>query len=80
MLRIQKLPDHTPVSHTVHGWKVENISSEIDRLSSAGVAFSFFPRLTQSEREIWISPSGDKVALFKDPAGNYLSLTEFSAS
>jgi hypothetical protein len=43
MLRIQKVPDHTPVSHTAFGWKVENISAEIDSLSAKGVKFSFYP-------------------------------------
>lgn len=62
MLRIQKVSDHTPVSHTVHGWKVENISAEIDKLSANGVRFSFYPRLTQSDSGVWTSPDGHKVA------------------
>jgi hypothetical protein len=32
--------------------------------------------MQQSEAGIWTSPSGAKVAWFKDPDGNVLSVTE----
>ena len=38
--------------------------------------FERFPYFTQDARGIWSAPSGAKVAWFKDPDGNVLSLTE----
>jgi hypothetical protein len=34
--------------------------------------------LEQDERGVWISPDGHKIAWFRDPSGNNLSLTEFT--
>jgi predicted enzyme related to lactoylglutathione lyase len=34
--------------------------------------------LPQDELGIWTTPDGTKVAWFKDPDGNTLSLTEFA--
>ena len=36
MLRIQKVPDHVPLQHTVLGWKVDDLRSKIDELSKQG--------------------------------------------
>jgi predicted enzyme related to lactoylglutathione lyase len=35
--------------------------------------------MTQDDLGIWTSPGGGRVAWFKDPDGNVLSLTEASA-
>jgi hypothetical protein len=32
--------------------------------------------LAQDDRGVWMAPSGAKIAWFKDPDGNTLSLTE----
>ncbi len=37
---------------------------------------TFRQRRTQDELGIWTAPSGAKVAWFKDPDGNILSLSE----
>ena len=44
----------------------------------AGVEMLRFPGMNDTEpRGIWTAPSGAKVAWFKDPDGNALSVTEF---
>ncbi|WP_114950807.1 VOC family protein [Sphingosinicella terrae] len=78
MLRIQKLPEHAPAGHTVHGWKVADIDREVSALTAQGVRFNHYPRLVQSELGVWTSPDGHKVAWFTDPDGNNLSLSQFS--
>jgi catechol 2,3-dioxygenase-like lactoylglutathione lyase family enzyme len=77
MLRIQKVAGHTPLPFTVLGWKVTSIDDEVDELSRRGARFERFPGMTQDDQGIWASPSGARVAWFKDPDGNVLSLTEF---
>ena len=80
VLRITKVQSLVPASHTVLGWTVSNIGTTVDVLAAAGVAFERFAGLDQDERGIWTSPDGAKIAWFKDPAGNTLSVTEFPAA
>ncbi len=77
MLRIAKVQTLSPARHTVLGWKVVNVAGAAERLAAGGVVFERFPGLDQDERGIWTSPDGAKIAWFKDPSGNILSLTEF---
>jgi catechol 2,3-dioxygenase-like lactoylglutathione lyase family enzyme len=77
MLLVTPVPDHKPVGHTVLGWKVADIEARVAALDARGVFFARFPSLTQDARGIWTTPDGNKVAWFKDPDGNLLSLTQF---
>jgi catechol 2,3-dioxygenase-like lactoylglutathione lyase family enzyme len=79
MLRIQKVTDLAPSPYTALGWDVEDIGGVIRALIQRGVRFERFARLEQDGFGIWTSPSGAKVAWFKDPDGNALSLTQFPA-
>lgn len=75
-LRIQKTRDLEPAGHTVLGWQVDNMEADVDRLSEAGVSFVIYEGMPQDERGIWTTPDGAKIAWFKDPDGNTLSLTQ----
>ena len=77
MLRVQIVSELVPAVHTVHGWKVDDISAEVALLGAKGVEFLRFEGMAQSEEGIWSTPGGHKIAWFKDPDGNVLSLTEF---
>ena len=77
MLRLSKVKELTPAPFTVLGWKVANIAAEMRELKGRGVAFEFFKGFQHDDPGVWTSPSGAKVAWFKDPDGNLLSLTEF---
>jgi catechol 2,3-dioxygenase-like lactoylglutathione lyase family enzyme len=79
MLRVQKVHELVPAMHTVLGWEVPDIHKQITELTRRGVRFERYEGLDQDESGIWIAPSGAKVAWFKDPDGNTLSLTQFSA-
>ena len=75
-LRVQKVRDHTPLPYTALGWKVSNVHDAVSRLRAKGVRFERFPWHPQDESGVWVTPDGAKVAWFKDPDGNLLSLTE----
>lgn len=77
-LRIAKVESLAPAQHTVLGWRVDDIDSIVDRLVSNGVTFERFPGMEQDGRGVWTSPRGARIAWFKDPDGNMLSLTEHS--
>jgi len=76
LLRVATVKTLSPHPFTVLGWDVENIVSIIESLVSKGVVFEKYNFLEQDESDIWTSPSGAKVAWFKDSDGNLLSLTE----
>jgi predicted enzyme related to lactoylglutathione lyase len=77
MLRVQKVQTHTPPNHTVLGWDVADINTEIKELAERGVKFERYEQLGQDESGVWTAPSGAKIAWLKDPDGNVLSLTQF---
>ena len=78
MLRVTVVPEMKAQPFTILGWHVANIEGTVDRLTSAGAEFQRYKGLNDSDpRAIWNSPSGARIAWFKDPDGNVLSLTEF---
>lgn len=78
MIRVVKMQQVTPVQYTILGWQVKEIEKVVTRLQEQGVRFERFG-FKQDELGIWIAPSGDKVAWFKDPDGNTLSVSEHVA-
>jgi hypothetical protein len=66
-----------PTCFTVLGWIVSDIAKEIRALKKCGVKFKRYDWMEQDELGVWVSPDGAKIAWFKDPDGNTLSLTEF---
>jgi catechol 2,3-dioxygenase-like lactoylglutathione lyase family enzyme len=79
MLRVQKVHELVLARHTVLGWEVPDISAKTKELTKRGVHFERFEGLAQDESGVWTTPSGAKVAWFKDPDGNTLSLTQFKS-
>lgn len=76
IIRIAKVEQFTPFPFTILGWRVSNIEEEVRGLTSRGVSFQRFPGLDQNDLGIWTSPDGTKVAWFKDPDENLLSLSQ----
>jgi predicted enzyme related to lactoylglutathione lyase len=77
MLRVQKVSDLAPAQHTILGWEVDDIQAVAQRLVERGVHFEHYEGLQQDPLGVWTTPDGSRVAWFKDPDGNTLSLTEF---
>lgn len=75
-LRIAKVDVLIPAAHTVFGWNMNNIEEAAIDLIKRGVIFELYDGMQQDEFGIWVSPSGAKVAWFKDPDGNNLSITQ----
>ena len=77
MIRVAKVgKDFTPAQFTILGWQVSGIEKVVAGLRGKGVEFERYGFLTQDELGIWTAPTGDKVAWFKDPDGNVLSVSE----
>jgi catechol 2,3-dioxygenase-like lactoylglutathione lyase family enzyme len=76
MVRVAKAPPFTPAQFTILGWEVHDIAKIASRLKDKGVVFERFGFFEQDQLGIWTAPTGDKVAWFKDPDGNVLSVSE----
>ena len=76
LLRVIVVQELKPQEFTVLGWNVADISSTIKLLNKKGVHCEMYDFFKQDELGVWTSPGGSKVAWFKDPDGNILSLTE----
>ncbi len=77
MVRIAKAGNFTPQQFTILGWQVKKIESVVKKMRAKGVEFLTFPGMGQGTDGIWPAPDGvAKVAWFKDPDGNTLSVSE----
>jgi catechol 2,3-dioxygenase-like lactoylglutathione lyase family enzyme len=66
----------TPAPFTILGWQVPDIEKMVAELQAKGVQFERFGFFEQDALGIWTAPIGDKVACFKDPDGNVLSVSQ----
>jgi len=74
-IRIVKVANFTPFQGTVLGWEMDDIEAVVRWLKDRGVVIEKYSFVADQELGIWIAPSGDKVAWFKDPDGNVLSVS-----
>jgi len=77
MLRVSVVKDLKPQQFTVLGWQVPDIRTSLNELKPKGVTFEQYGFSGQDADGIWTTQDGTKVAWFKDPDGNLLSLTQF---
>jgi catechol 2,3-dioxygenase-like lactoylglutathione lyase family enzyme len=76
ILRLGMAKELPPALGTVLGWQVPDIVATVKELEQAGVQFERYKQMKQDELGIWTTPTGAKVAWFKDPDGNILSVGE----
>ena len=75
-LRVSTVADFTPHEHTILGFTVPDVTAAVKALRENGVAFNVYEKFKQDELGILTIPGGAvKVAWFKDPDGNVLSVT-----
>ena len=80
MLRISKMKEFTAAQYTVLGWEVTDIAEAVGGLSDKGVKFERYEFMHPDAEGIVTFPTGDKVAWFKDPDGNVLSLSQHASA
>jgi len=77
MLRLTKVDNFSPQPFTIAGWQVADMAAAVTALHGRGIDFQRFDGMDQDESGVWTAPGGDRVAWFKDPDGNTLSITHF---
>jgi catechol 2,3-dioxygenase-like lactoylglutathione lyase family enzyme len=76
VVNVSTVEGFKPAGFTILGWRVASTEKAVRELTDKGVKFERYPGMDQNELGIWRSPSGARVAWFKDPDGNVLSVTD----
>lgn len=76
MIRVACVATYTPAPFTILGWNVKNIRECAMQLQRNGIEFQRFPGMDQDDAGVWTAPGGARVAWFRDPDGNMLSISE----
>ena len=69
-------PNHQPATFTVLNFAVSNIDQSVDELRERGLNFEQYGGEIQTDEKGIHRNAGPKIAWFKDPAGNILSIVE----
>jgi catechol 2,3-dioxygenase-like lactoylglutathione lyase family enzyme len=77
-LRVSPVPSTQSTAHTVAGFAVDCLDPIVTELSRRGVTWERFSGVPHDERGIVVTRDGAKVAWFRDPDGNLLSIVQFS--
>lgn len=68
--------NHTPATFTILNFLVDNIDQAVDNLTKLGLHFEIYNGGKLKTDEKGICRGSPKIAWFKDPAGNFLSVLE----
>jgi catechol 2,3-dioxygenase-like lactoylglutathione lyase family enzyme len=77
-LRVSPVPTTQPTLHTVLGFAVADLREVMNALSLRGVEWQRFANFPQDAAGVLVTPDDAKVAWFRDPDGNLLSLVQYS--
>lgn len=69
-------PDHTPATFTILNFPVDDVEKAVDELTKRGVRFEHYDGEIKTDEKGIFRNEGPKIAWFKDPAGNILSVLE----
>ena len=78
-LRVSPVPSTSRGEHTVMGFAVTDLDGAIAGLRARGVVFERFDGFAHDANGAVVSPDGARVAWFRDPDGNILSVVQFPA-
>jgi catechol 2,3-dioxygenase-like lactoylglutathione lyase family enzyme len=75
LVDVSSVKGFKPAAFTILGWSVDDIQQTVRGLRERGVTFERYPGMALDDLGVWTAPSGAKVAWFKDPDGNVLSVS-----
>ncbi|GAA4485816.1 VOC family protein [Rhodococcus olei] len=73
-LRVTLVQSTSDAGYTVLGWQAEDLDATVDELRAKGVEFVDYLGMDQDDHGAWTAPDGTRIAWFRDPHGNVLSL------
>lgn len=76
MIRLVRMSaEFRPVPYTICGWEVSDIEAAAAELVTGGAELEHYP-FVEDKSGIWTAPGGSRIAWFKDPDGNTLSISQ----
>jgi predicted enzyme related to lactoylglutathione lyase len=69
-------PDHAPATFTVLNFVVDDVDKAVDELTKVGIRFQIYDKGELKTDDRGVFQGKPKIAWFKDPAGNFLSILE----
>jgi len=75
-LLVSPVPTTSPSEHTVMGFSVEDVDAVVQSLQDKGVTFERFEHFPHEPNGILMTPDGARVAWFRDPDQNLLSVVQ----
>jgi hypothetical protein len=76
---VSPVPSTQPSEHTVLGFEVNDVDFVVRSLSARSLSFERFEGFPHEESGVMKTPDGTRVAWFRDPDGNLLSIVQFPA-
>ena len=77
-LRVSPVPSTQPSAHTVLGFAVPDVCAIVNFLTARGIRFERFAGFPHDSAGILATPDGSRVAWFRDPDGNLLSVVQYA--
>ena len=77
-LRVSPVPSTQPSAHTALGFAVLDVRATVESLTERGVGVERFVGFSHDSAGIFTAPDGAKVAWFRDPDGNLLSIVQYA--
>jgi extradiol dioxygenase family protein len=68
--------DHTPATFTVLNFVVDDVDRKVDELTKMGIRFEIYDKGELKTDQRGVFDGKPKIAWFKDPSGNFLSILE----
>lgn len=78
-LRVSPVPSFTASDHTVFGFAVEDLAATMRDLADRGVEFARIEGLPHADDGSFTTPDGSRVAWFRDPDSNLVSVVQYPA-
>ena len=75
-IRIARADGFEPQPFTILGFDVDDVEQTARVLAASGVGFERYAGMDQDESGVWTAPGGSRIAWFKDPDGNVLSIAQ----
>jgi catechol 2,3-dioxygenase-like lactoylglutathione lyase family enzyme len=78
-LMVAPVPDPTPSAHTVIGFAVPDVAAVVTTLAGRGLLPHRDTSHAHDAQGIATAPDGTRVAWFRDPDGNFLSIVQYAS-
>ncbi len=77
-LRVSPAASFTLSGHTVLGFAVDDLDVALAEMTARGLWIERFAHIAHDDRGVFTAPDASRIAWFKDPDGNILSMVQYA--